>query len=75
MFPQTKSISARLREKYIIVLDHFFGFTSECDAGYYGKNCTKLCGHCIESKKCHHVSGICSKGCEPGYRGNTCEKG
>lgn len=24
MFPQTKSISARLREKNIIVLDHFF---------------------------------------------------
>lgn len=50
-------------------------FPSECDAGLYGENCIKSCGYCNGSKECHHVTGHCSKGCEPGYTGITCKKG
>lgn len=46
----------------------------ECDAGLFGENCSRFCGHCFEIKKCHHVTGICPKGCEPGYRGNDCKE-
>lgn len=54
---------------------YVFFFSSECNDGLFGENCTKFCGHCSGLKACHHETGICFKGCEPGYMGKGCRKG
>lgn len=61
-------------KKKIQLFISLFCLTSECDAGRYGKNCKKVCGHCIESKKCHHVSGNCSKNVNQGTEGLLAKK-
>lgn len=50
-------------------------FTIECKAGFYGKNCNTTCGKCLNSTTCHHITGSCDKGCDPGYEGLACKKG
>jgi len=36
--------------------------------GYWGDNCSKLCGQCLGGKPCDKVSGKCQSGkCEPGW--------
>ena len=46
----------------------------ECDKTY-GPGCTETCGHCFDSKPCHHINGSCVNGCAPGFLGDTCIKG
>lgn len=48
---------------------------SECTIGYYGEQCNTSCGHCLNNSGCHHVTGACVKGCEPGYQEPTCKEG
>ncbi|XP_062618946.1 multiple epidermal growth factor-like domains protein 6 isoform X5 [Saccostrea cucullata] len=41
----------------------------ECERGFYGINCTRLCGHCTKNATCDHVTGSCPNGdCEPGWK-------
>lgn len=52
-----------------------FSTPQECSDGLFGESCGSFCGHCYEIKKCHHVTGICPKGCDPGYKGMNCKAG
>lgn len=47
----------------------------ECRYGYYGERCSNECGHCLNNTACHHVTGTCVNGCEPGYKAPNCTKG
>ncbi|WAR04750.1 MLP-like protein [Mya arenaria] len=44
----------------------------DCDAGYWGGNCSETCT-CItaNSKACNRTNGICT--CKSGWEGSTCE--
>lgn len=51
-----------------------------CPSGQYGIHCREHCiGKCINSEPCHHVTGVCSNGCQDGFIGkhcnNTCSRG
>ncbi|XP_056003127.1 neurogenic locus notch homolog protein 1-like isoform X2 [Ostrea edulis] len=54
-----------------------------CNEGYYGKNCSFVCGHCAENATCDVVDGSCpSKYCEAGWKqtsdrkcNQVCKKG
>lgn len=48
---------------------------TECENGQYGQDCKNVCGHCADQLQCHHVNGVCLKGCNPGYTGNNCTQG
>lgn len=56
---------------YNILLSHWF-LCLACSDGYYGEHCDTRCGHCLNNATCHHISGACTQGCEPGYRGQKC---
>lgn len=44
-----------------------------CSSGYFGMDCKKKCsGHCMNNEPCHHVSGMCTSGCQDGYIGEHC---
>lgn len=45
-----------------------------CDNRTYGTNCSKECGFCFGREQCHHVSGTCLKGCDPGYKAGACKE-
>lgn len=47
----------------------------ECSYGYYGERCSNKCGQCLNSTACHHVTGTCVNGCEPGYKAPNCTEG
>lgn len=54
----------------------FIYFSSlECLPGNFGQQCNNSCGHCFNQSACHHVTGICAKGCEPGYQSSNCTEG
>uniref|UniRef100_T1IXJ0 Tyrosine-protein kinase receptor n=1 Tax=Strigamia maritima TaxID=126957 RepID=T1IXJ0_STRMM len=53
------------------------GFTglncnSYCQSGHYGAGCSQVCGSCSGGSPCDRFSGICSRGCEPGWKGPRC---
>ena len=52
---------------------HFY--VSECISGFYGQDCSTLCGFCLKNETCNHVTGLCSKGCAAGHQGDTCKQG
>lgn len=43
-----------------------------CMHGYYGENCTKTCGNCLNDETCNNINGTCSDGCSEGFKGNLC---
>lgn len=45
-----------------------------CKTGTYGENCTDICGDCFGEDNCNHVTGICTKGCAAGYKGEHCKE-
>lgn len=47
----------------------------ECIEGYYGEECGSICGYCLDNTTCHHVTGSCDKGCQPGYQEPNCTLG
>lgn len=62
------------------IFRHFFFFLIsdillECRYGYYGERCSNECGHCLNNTACHHVTGTCENGCEPGYKAPNCTDG
>lgn len=43
-----------------------------CNIGYYGENCTKCPGNCLND--CQFQIGHCF-GCKDGFKGDMCEEG
>lgn len=37
--------------------------------------CSQTCGKCHGGEECHHVTGNCSNGCDPGMYGEKCVNG
>lgn len=54
------------------IYDH--NFCSECDGHTYGNNCQEDCGICRNREECDIVTGVCSNGCDTGYRGDNCKE-
>ena len=48
-------------------------FHLECDEGYFGTECSQVCGWCKNTVDCHHLNGTCLTGCEAGYIGDMCK--
>ena len=46
----------------------------ECEDGFFGSDCTSVCGHCLNANQCHLSNGTCLNGCSPGYIGTQCEE-
>ena len=44
-----------------------------CAEGYYGDECSKVCGWCKHADDCYHVNGTCLNGCESGYIDDMCK--
>lgn len=42
---------------------------------FYGENCSRKCGYCLDGKICHHINGRCEQGCNPGYIDPFCTEG
>ena len=38
-------------------------------------DCKFKCGRCRDGMACHHVTGRCVSGCEPGFTGQNCNNG
>ncbi|XP_055866862.1 sushi, von Willebrand factor type A, EGF and pentraxin domain-containing protein 1-like isoform X2 [Biomphalaria glabrata] len=60
-------------------IDLFQDYYCQCDAGYFGKNCTKSNNQLCDSFPCQH-GGTCVESldshtchCAPGYTGSNCE--
>nr|XP_022309502.1 receptor-type tyrosine-protein phosphatase zeta-like [Crassostrea virginica] len=45
-----------------------------CPTGRYGVNCSFRCGNCLDEKSCHHINGTCISGCSPGWKGEWCDQ-
>lgn len=54
---------------------YFTWYFVECIDSKYGLDCSQSCGHCNKNKQCHHISGMCPYGCDPGYTGSQCIRG
>lgn len=48
-------------------------FFVACEKGYYGRECSYTCGHCLDKNECFHTNGTCLSGCEFGYIGDLCK--
>ena len=48
---------------------------SVCQPGFYGQDCVSSChvGCRGDDNSCHHVTGVCTHGCDPGYTGQMCQ--
>ena len=44
-----------------------------CENGYYGSNCSKQCGHCLNGQPCDKHIGFCDKGCQPHFQSPLCQ--
>lgn len=54
----------------------FFFLNLECDDGTYGYSCVNNCsGHCLNGSSCNKHTGVCDRGCNPGYVSDDCSKG
>lgn len=48
---------------------------TECDDGTYGYSCVNYCsGHCLNDSPCNKQTGLCDRGCNPGYTNGNCSK-
>lgn len=50
-------------------------FIVACKHGYYGENCTNICGSCLNNQTCNNVNGTCIDGCSEGFKGDLCITG
>lgn len=54
--------------RFFILFEILF---KECGIGRYGLKCGESCMHCLEGI-CNNVNGICTKGCEYGFKTIMC---
>jgi hypothetical protein len=52
-----------------------FFFSSGCPNGKYGIECFERCPFCLNRGPCHPETGVCERGCAPGYMGKSCDMG
>ncbi|XP_071119356.1 uncharacterized protein [Haliotis cracherodii] len=45
---------------------------TECNPSWFGDNCRRECPNCAEGN-CIRRSGVCQKGCLPGFHGKRCD--
>nr|XP_022309501.1 uncharacterized protein LOC111115154 isoform X2 [Crassostrea virginica] len=45
-----------------------------CLEGQYGQRCSFRCGNCLDEEPCHHINGTCVSGCSPGWKGEMCDQ-
>lgn len=46
-----------------------------CPVGSFGYDCQAKCSvHCAVPDRCDRVTGECEDGCQPGWKGVTCDK-
>lgn len=50
--------------KYFVKLD--------CTVGFYGDDCDKICGQCMDGTSCNVSSGVCPSGCRNNWEGPMC---
>lgn len=46
-------------------------FIIVCSPGSFGTRCQSQCGHC-NNGTCHHITGMCTSSCAPGWNGELC---
>ena len=44
-----------------------------CDVGFYGSECSRECGNCLNGTACDHVTGTCTSGCADGWKMDRCK--
>ena len=50
-------------------------FSTECEEGTFGQNCSSPC-HCLNDRPCDHINGSCPNNlCAPGWKSNNCSTG
>ena len=64
-----------LNDYVILVFFYVHFFSLECMSDFYGENCSKNCGYCLNNETCHHINGNCEHGCNPGYMAPFCNEG
>ena len=45
-----------------------------CDDGYYGMNCTSICGNCSDNAACNKTTGECPGGCSSSWKPPFCNE-
>lgn len=45
----------------------------ECADGFYNKNCSGICGVCVNDEVCEKTNGICENGCKTNFQGPLCQ--
>lgn len=45
----------------------------ECADGFYNKNCSGICGACVNDEVCEKTNGICENGCKTNFQGPLCQ--
>lgn len=61
-------IKAQLIKNGILLIN------TECEAGFYGPNCTAPCSEYCKNNMCDRTSGTCLEGCMNGYTGDHCNE-
>lgn len=57
---------------FFFIINYLIYLIVVCMVGYYGDNCIKICGNCLDDKICNNVNGICIDGCKEGFKGDFC---
>ena len=60
--------------KQYIICNFAFVLFSVCDDGYYGMNCTSICGNCSENAECYKTTGECPGGCSSSWKPPFCKE-
>lgn len=67
---KTNTLNRYLRKKWNKAT---FFETEECEDGTYGEDCAIYCsGHCLNESACNKETGLCERGCDPGYMNSLC---
>lgn len=73
-FLLTKFYNNNVHETWAISVNFFF-LISECQSGYFGKDCLGRCSvNCYDTSICDRFTGHCTRGCKQGWTGNMCDK-
>ena len=48
-------------------------YFAACNDGYYGVNCSELCGNCAKKITCDRMTGYCESGCDEKHKGLRCK--
>lgn len=64
----------KLLHKPIVIYDNlYFTLPLVCPVGFFGQDCAFRCNNTC--KGCNNTNGLCDSGCNPGWKGDYCNKG